>query len=83
MNENDDCQTLLDSLSDFVDGDLHEKLCAEIEMHIGTCERCRIVVDTLRKTINLYQVTSTPATIPEDVRERLYWRLYLEDYSSD
>jgi len=83
MNEHDDCQALLDSLSDFVDGDLHEKLCAEIERHLGTCENCRIVVDTLRKTINLYQITSTPPTIPKDVRKRLYRRLYLEDYLGD
>ena len=80
MNDHDDCQALLDSLSDYVDGTLHDKLCAEIEMHISACDKCRIVVDTLRKTISLYQIPRTPPTIPEDVRQRLYRRLYLEDF---
>lgn len=80
MNDRNDCQALLDSLSDYVDGSLNEKLCAEIERHMSACNKCRIVVDSLRKTIYLYHTTSTPPAIPEEVRQRLYHRLSLEDY---
>jgi predicted anti-sigma-YlaC factor YlaD len=80
MTDHKNCQALLGSLSDYVDGILREELCAEIETHMRTCDNCRIVVDTLRKTINLYQITSKPPALPEEVRERLYRRLYLDDF---
>jgi hypothetical protein len=37
-----------------------------------------VVVDTLRKTIELYHQESSP-TVPDDVRRRLFKRLQLED----
>ncbi|MCS7061008.1 MAG: zf-HC2 domain-containing protein [Anaerolineae bacterium] len=75
------CRQLLASLSDYVDGDLAEEICAEIERHMAGCERCRIVVDTLRKTVELYHTLSEPpAALPTDVRQRLFFRLDLEPY---
>jgi anti-sigma factor RsiW len=75
------CKDLLDSLSDYVDGALGDSICQEIEAHIAECNNCRIVVDTLRKTVYLYQSTSDePADVPAQVRERLYRSLNLEDY---
>jgi anti-sigma factor RsiW len=74
------CQSLLDSLSDYVDGTLGEDLCEEIERHIADCQNCHIVVDTLRKTISLYHVSATDAgEVPGVVRERLFRTLNLED----
>jgi len=78
--EHPSCRHLLGSLSEFVDGTLEEELCAEIQRHMEGCENCRIVVDSLRKTIYLYQVTKEPAAVPEDVRERLYRRLALDGF---
>jgi anti-sigma factor (TIGR02949 family) len=74
------CQHLLDSLSDYVDGALDDSLCVELERHLEGCENCRIVVDTLRKTVYLYQVTAQPPAVPDDVRQRLYRRLDLGDF---
>jgi predicted anti-sigma-YlaC factor YlaD len=75
------CKALLGSLSDYVDGDLSEELCQKIESHIAECQNCRIVVDTLRKTIYLYHKSATePAEVPGVVRERLFRTLNLEDY---
>lgn len=74
------CRQLLESLSEYIDGSLDESLCAEIDRHIANCEDCRIVVDTLRKTIYLYHVTTDPPQVPSDVRDRLYHRLNLEEY---
>ena len=73
------CQSLLGSLSEYVDGTAQEDLCREIERHLADCEDCRIVVDTLKKTVFLYHATSTSG-IPLDVRERLFMRLDLGDY---
>ncbi len=74
------CKNLLASLSDYVDGSLSENLCTEIERHMAGCENCRLVVDSLRKTIYLYQVTTEPVAVPDDVRQRLFSRLDLDDF---
>lgn len=74
------CRHLLGSLSDYVDGELAEEVCAEIDRHLEECENCRIVIDSLRKTIYLYKVASEPPTVPEEVRQRLYLSLDLEEF---
>jgi predicted anti-sigma-YlaC factor YlaD len=73
------CQQMLGSLSEFIDGSLQAELCAQIEEHMKDCTNCHIVVDTLRKTIELYEKTKAPAELPDPVRERLYARLDLQD----
>jgi anti-sigma factor (TIGR02949 family) len=80
MAHNKNCRKLLDTLSDYIDGDLAPELCAEIDRHIADCENCRVVVDTLKKTIYLYHETSKDVSIPADVRVRLYHRLDLDDF---
>ena len=80
-NNPSQCQSLLVFLSDFVDGDLSEELCQEIENHTAECEHCRIVVDTLRRTISLYrECADETAEIPDEVRSHLFKTLNLEDY---
>ena len=73
------CREWLGSLSDYVDGTLEETLCVEIERHMQNCDNCRVVNDTLRKTISLYQSTAS-TSMPEEVRERLYRRLQLDEF---
>ncbi len=82
MTDHDDtrCNDMLGSLSDYVDGELREDLCREIEKHLAGCANCRVVVDTLKKTVYLYHETARIGEIPVDVRERLFKRLELEDY---
>lgn len=83
MKDNLNCGAFLDELSDYVDGVAGEALCAEIEQHMAGCDDCRIVVDTLKKTIYLYHETSSVRTvIPTDVRKRLFHRLNLDDFIS-
>ena len=79
-HDHENCFHLLDSLSDYVDGELGAALCQEIERHIAGCEDCRIVVDTYKKTISLYHDTTAEPEIPSDVRTRLFRRLNLEDF---
>ncbi len=77
------CRELLNQLSDYLDGVLSIELCSEIEQHLKTCKNCTIVVDTLKKTIELYQETAKSEKMPSEVRQRLYKCLDLEDYQSD
>jgi len=83
-NHDKDCSHLLGSLSEYVDGTLGEQLCEEIERHVADCEDCRIVINTLEKTVYLYHAAANmePPSVPEDVKERLYKRLNLDDFLS-
>jgi len=78
-----DCKVLLGSLSEYIDGELQADLCALIEEHVKDCENCRIVIDTLRKTVEIYEQTTSPADLPAAVRERLFGRLDLSEYLKD
>lgn len=80
MNHKESCRNLLDSLSEYVDNTLSEQLCDDLERHLANCEDCRIVVDTLRKTVYLVHATSELEPVPADVRQRLYHRLNLDEY---
>jgi predicted anti-sigma-YlaC factor YlaD len=75
------CDQILGLLTDYLDGQTREEVCREIEQHMSECHNCRVVVDTTRKTISLVHANAdTPLSIPEDVRERLFKRLDLDDY---
>lgn len=80
MKEELNCGELLGFLSDYVDGELEQALCDEIERHIRACDDCRVVVDTLKKTIYLYHETSSKTTMPHGIRERLFHRLDLDEF---
>jgi anti-sigma factor RsiW len=72
------CTNLLGSLSDYIDGELQADLCAELEQHIEGCDNCRIVVNTLRRTIELYRESNEPVALSDDVRDRLFKKLDME-----
>jgi anti-sigma factor RsiW len=74
-----DCRCLEGLLSDYIDGDLETILCKELERHLEDCDNCKVVVDTLKKTISLYHVNPQPDPVPSEVKERLYKRLKIED----
>ncbi|GAB4548070.1 MAG: hypothetical protein Fur002_24670 [Anaerolineales bacterium] len=82
MNEDahSNCKQLLGNLSEYIDGELTEDLCREIEKHLEGCENCRIVLNTTRRAIDLVQTQQGAESLPVEVRERLFKRLNLDDY---
>lgn len=76
--EHGECKHLLGDLSAYLDGEATESVCAEIEKHLADCTNCRVVVDTLHKTILLYHHQPKPV-LNEDARARLYRALDLAD----
>ena len=74
------CKQLLGNLSEYIDGDLQAELCAEIEAHLMDCDNCRVVINTLKKTVELYEQMAEPAGLPDPVRERLFRKLELKDF---
>ena len=79
-HEHGNCRYLLGSLSEYIDATLEGEICEEIERHLQECENCRVVVDTLQKTVFLVHATQCDPCMPEDVRERLFKRLDLNEY---
>lgn len=75
------CSDMLGCLSDYLDGELDPSVCEEIERHMAECGNCRIMVDTLRKTIILYREHGHEP-VPDDAKERLYAVLHLRPHSS-
>lgn len=74
------CQDLLSSLGEYIDGEASQELCAQIEQHMKGCQRCTVVVNTLRKTVELYRESAGETTLPVDVRQRLYAKLAIDNY---
>jgi anti-sigma factor (TIGR02949 family) len=76
----DNCKELLGSLSSYIDGDLSPELCQELEKHLEGCDDCRVVLNTTKRTIDLVHAPNEKPELPEDVRERLFKRLNLDNY---
>lgn len=64
------CKQVIRELSDYLNGEVDPGLAQVLEQHFGHCDDCRIVVDTTRKTIQLY-CNSEPLPLPADLRQRL------------
>ena len=79
-HNHENCEQLLGSLSEYIDGELTPELCVEIEKHLAGCDDCRVVLNTTKRTIDLVHAPIEKPDLPDDVRERLFKRLNLDDY---
>jgi predicted anti-sigma-YlaC factor YlaD len=53
------CGEVREKLSDYIDQETLDEICREIEAHLAQCDDCRVEVDTVKKTIMLYQKGSS------------------------
>ena len=65
------CKKIVLELSDYLDGELNAGARADLERHLEHCDDCRVVVDTTKKTIQIF-CNSEPVPLPTDVRDRLH-----------
>ncbi len=65
------CDELLKALNEYVDGTLEPGVCEMFQAHLKDCNPCRIVVDNVRKTIQLYK-GDTPCELPPELKSRLH-----------
>lgn len=65
------CKKLLAKLSDYLDGELDPALRQELETHARRCPDCWVMVDTTRRTIEIFR-GNEPYPMPEDVKSRLF-----------
>jgi len=48
------CKEVMQELSNFLEGTLDEDFKRDLRSHLTNCQHCQVVVDTTRKTIELY-----------------------------
>ena len=65
------CETVLEQLSNFVDGDVDPSLRSEIEAHLKMCHRCSVLHDSLRKVLIIVADERT-FEVPAGYSERLH-----------
>ncbi len=64
------CEELLKALNEYVDGTIDPEICKGFEEHLAGCNPCKVVVDTIRQTIQLYKL-GEPYEMPEEFQRRL------------
>lgn len=64
------CTEYLNTLNDYLDGELDDSLCEEIEEHLRGCNNCRIMVDTLKQTVSLCR-DGQPEKLPPSLENKL------------
>ena len=64
------CQSFLDDLSDYIDGDVAQEIRVTFEAHLAKCPNCWVVFDETQRTVEIVQRYDCHP-LPEKVRERL------------
>ena len=70
------CKDFLRELSEYLDESTDPKTRAELEHHITQCPNCWVLLDTTKKTIEVYRGME-PQPLPEPVHGRLMKALEL------
>ena len=65
------CKQFLKELNDYLDPNVDPVTKVHLESHVSECPNCFVIVDTTRKTLQVYRGME-PREIPEDVKARLW-----------
>ena len=65
------CRSVVRELSNYLDEAMDGDLRQSLEVHLEHCEDCHLLVDTTRKTIQIF-CNSEPLPLSENVRSRLH-----------
>ena len=65
------CTEFLQELTDYLDGNINANLKAELDEHLHWCHGCHVVMNTTKKTIEIYRDNQI-YELPEPLRNRLH-----------
>ncbi len=65
------CTEFLRELTDYLDGTMSESMKAELDEHLHWCHECHVVMNTTKKTIEIYRDNQL-YELPEPLRDRLH-----------
>ncbi len=61
--------------------DVDGELISDLSNHMEECPDCKVYIDSVRQTIKLYRVSEKEQSIPDDVSDRLFKVLNLNEYN--
>ncbi len=64
------CKEFMQELNDYLDETVDIELRRKLEVHITECPNCFVILDTTRKTIQVYKGMQ-PQVLPQEVQARL------------
>lgn len=64
------CIEMFEKISEYLDQELDEAKIREVERHAAACARCKVCMETLRRTIDLCRNLS-PQPTPESLSRNL------------
>jgi len=64
------CRELFARLSEYVDGELSQEICQDIQRHLAACDPCAAVANTLRATAELCRRLPAPS-LPSELADEL------------
>jgi len=73
---------LYKQICEYLGCDLNSEPCKQIQDHMAECPNCEVYVDKVRKTVNLYKTIDNCDDIPEDVCNKLFISLNIDDISN-
>ena len=59
------CIALFEKMSEYVDNELDDPTCRDIESHVSECLACKICIETLKRTIDLCKNVEKEPVPPE------------------
>ena len=65
------CTEFLALLDDLIDDSVSAETRAELQTHLGRCKHCEVVLNTTRKTIEIYR-SHEVYELPTGLRDRLH-----------
>ena len=65
------CNDVFNEISNYLDGEVDEAVKQDLREHLKKCHKCQVIVDTCRKTIELY-CDGKVFPLPDPVRDRLH-----------
>lgn len=73
---------LYKQICNYLGCDLDSDPCKQIQDHLAECPNCEVYVDKVKKTVNLYKTIDDCNDIPEDICNKLFISLNIDDLNN-
>ncbi|MBM3322550.1 zf-HC2 domain-containing protein [candidate division WOR-3 bacterium] len=77
-----ECQELLETISEYLEGELTDEMRRDLLVHAQSCSRCAALLHSLRRLVGYCRV-EPGEEIPAYVRQQLWVTIRQEIYSED
>jgi len=64
------CRLMFEKLSEYIDNELDDVTCQELERHVKACITCQVCLGTLKRVINLCK-NIKPEPVPQAFSSKL------------